>query len=595
MIKDNKKCNENKFTASNQADAQLKANRPGNEAGAISLKRKLAEIAVLLLSGWLAALTVPDLNWTAAAWFCLIPLYWLAGEKTLWKGFLCGYIWGLTWIFAGFFWLREIQFAIPFLIAPILALGPALWGMAVSGLRRNMLYPANIRSQGQLAMQEYTPKPMLEFFLAVVLAAAWCLTEWGRAWLLPWNFLSASQWQNLPLIQLCRFTGTYGVSFLIVMINITFAMAIKNGLSAAKAKKYRRPLPFMLSMLLLMAAFVLGTSYSKPQPIPEKNKLSFKAGLVQGDISQRRRANNEEAREALEVYMKLSAEVAKLKPDIIIWPETAVPYPYRANLELCREYRFSMFSLIDRIRCPFLIGTIDFEDLPPGSTRLPGTTNAAMLLNSNGMIGAKYDKVHPVPFGEYVPFRKYLPQWVINAIDMHRDLTPGTSLSPLEILPQIKAGISICFEDVFSYISRRETQLGANLLLVITNDAWYPTSSEPAQHLANSVFRAIETGLPMLRCGNNSATCLISPTGKITACLMTEDRGSVKNARFAPEKRGRCAGIIKVELNNSPEPTFFTRFGNVFIVLCWIIFATGTVKAVWNWRSYKLGLVKCFE
>jgi apolipoprotein N-acyltransferase len=316
--------------------------------------------------------------------------------------------------------------------------------------------------------------------------------------------------------------------------------------------------------------------------------------LIQGDISQRRHANNEEAREALDIYVKMSKAITARQPDIIIWPETAVPYPYRGSGEICRDYRFQLFSLIRDSGIPLLIGTVEFEDLPAGTTRLPGITNAALLIGKTGEPGAKYEKVNPVPFGEYVPFRKYLPAWLVKMADMGRDLTPGKSLEPMNISPGVEAGISICFEDVFDYIAREEARRGANLLLVITNDAWYPTSSEPAQHLANAVFRTVETGLPMLRVGNNSASCLINPNGEITECLMNKKLPNGKTV-FAPELRGRTSGIFTIMLELRPEITFYTRFGNLFIAFCWILGTAGAIMGGFTWYRKKTALVKLTE
>jgi apolipoprotein N-acyltransferase len=257
------------------------------------------------------------------------------------------------------------------------------------------------------------------------------------------------------------------------------------------------------------------------------------------------------------------------------------------------DYQRRLYNLIQSTGKPMVIGSIDFEDLPPDSKLYPGMTNSALLLNNKGRMDSKYDKIHRVPFGEYVPFRKYLPQWIVKRIDMNRDLVGGKDFSPLNILPGVKAGISICFEDIFEYISRREALEGANLLLVITNDAWYPTSSEPDQHLANCVFRTIETGLPMIRCGNNSASCLIEPNGVISDCLFKKEVDG--KSRPAPEVRARRAGIINVQVPLKPRLTFYARYGNIFIGFCWLLVLSGLVIVVFKWRNRKQILAAKFK
>jgi apolipoprotein N-acyltransferase len=576
-------------------EAELKAARPGNEARRIRWSTSILKILILFCSGMLMSASVPPLNWSVVAWFALIPLYWIICDQRMDKAWIGGYFWGLGWGFTGFFWLREINPAIPYMLAPIMALFPAFWAMAVPALRRGLVIPNDVQMQGFDAVDNFTtPAPLKEFLYALALAAWWCIMEWTRSNLLPWNYLSTSQWRNLPLLQLCSITGTYGISFLLALTNITLAMAVKNGL---KTKKYQRPIPFMLTLIILMAAVMTGNHFSLKKQLDKSAKIAFDAALIQGNISQRRCANNAEAQEALDIYMKMSYEIAatKPKPDIIIWPETAVPYPYRGAHPLCRNYRFRIFSFIRKTGIPMLLGTIDFEDLPPGVKREPGTMNSAFLFENNGLFRAKYDKVHPVPFGEYVPFRSILPQWAVKAIDMNRDLTAGTSYQPLPLYPGVKAGISICFEDVFAYISRREALEGANILTVITNDAWYPKSSEPDQHLANAVFRAVETGLPMLRCGNNSASCLIQPNGFISDCVFKVKDPKTGKERPAPEIRGRKAGIIRVAVTAKPELTFYTKYGDVFLLLCWILALIATVITAWNWRLRKLELINSFE
>ncbi|MCF6174715.1 MAG: apolipoprotein N-acyltransferase [Victivallaceae bacterium] len=577
------------------SDALRKAERAGNEAFRISWRRRGIELLALVFGGILTSIAVPDLNWSVAIWFCIIPLYWIIRFKSPFKAWLCGYIWGLAALFTGFFWLREIQPAIPFMIAPILAVLPACWSMLAAFLHRNLLYPAATQLRGFDAVNSYLPAPWKEFILALVLAALWCLSEWAKAWLLPWNFLSASQWQNLPLIQICSYTGTYGVSFLIVMVNITFAMAFINGLKpvpkAIPHARFRRPLPFIIMMFVMMAVIMFGSNKLRRSRVPAKAQVQFSPALIQGDISQRRQASNAEAQEALDIYTKMSKAVIPRKPDIIIWPETAVAYPYRGSGIVCRDYRFQLFSMIRDSGIPFLIGTIDFEDLPAGTTRTPGVTNAALFLGKSGEPVAKYEKIQRVPFGEYVPFRQYLPEWLVEMADMGRDLTPGKSFTPLQLAPGVKAGMAICFESVFDYIAREEARRGANLLLVISNDAWYPTSSEPAQHLANAVFRTIETGLPMLRVGNNSASCLIRPNGEITDSLMNKKLPNGKTV-VAPEVRGRASGIFTIMLELEPELTFYTRFGNLFIALCWALSVAGTIIAGLVWYRKKAQLLK---
>ena len=577
---------------------EQKSSRSGNEAWRVRWLTRIIKFIILFSSGMLMTASAPPLNWSATAWIAIIPLFWICSGQSTARAGLSGFSWGLGWAFTTFYFLRDIDPIIPYPIAPIMALFPTAWACLVPVLQRGILIPNDIQLQGCTAVKNYIPKSVLKtFFYAVILAAWWCVTEWFRSRLLPWNYVSVSQWQNLSLIQICSITGTYGVSFLIVLTNITLAIAFKYRFKNKKVQvKFPQAYPFYISLLLILAVASAGAYKFRQKQLPQPS-IEFNAGLIQGDISQRRQATLEQALEALNVYLAMSYKVLKEKPapDIIIWPESATPFPYNAIGWLSKKYRRELKDFIKYAKLPVLIGTIDFEELPPKSTRIPGILNSALLIGTNGRIKDKYSKIQRVPFGEYVPFRKYLPEWLVKRIDMNRDLISGKNFSPLELLPGVRAGVAICYEDMFEYISRQETLNNANLLLVITNDAWYPTSSEPDQHLANCVFRTIETGLPMLRCGNNSASCLIQPNGYISDCLFKKKSAKTSKMIAAPEIRGRRAGVIKVRVPHKPELTFYTRYGNVFLGSCWIIVLTGMTITILNWRKRKLTLMAKFN
>jgi apolipoprotein N-acyltransferase len=573
--------------------AASKEQRSGNEAVRIKFTTRLAESCILLFSGIMMTASLPPLNWSFVSWFALIPLYWIAQDKSPFRAWRAGWIWGLGWGFTAFFWLREIQPVIPYIIAPVIALYTAFWSAAIPLFRRNILIPVSTQLAGNQAEQCYKRTSSAgELFFAAALAGWWCVLEYGRSTMLPWNYLGVSQWQNLPLIQMCEYTGVYGISFLLVMLNITIAMAIRGFINNRNTtEKIPHPIPLLITLALLLSVIISGAAATLL--MKHEQQISFNAALIQGDISQRRNASNDQALEALDVYLQLSEEIVAQRPDIIIWPETAVPYPYRGYNNLCRDFRSRLTDFIKRNQTPMLIGTIDFETA--ADRNLPLTFNSAFLFDSNGRFADKFDKVQRVPFGEFIPFRKYLPETMVKLIDMNRDLTPGKSYSPLQILPGVNAGINICFEDTFPYIATNEAKRGANLLLVITNDAWYPTSCEPEQHLANSVFRSVETRLPMLRCGNNSASCLIMPSGVIVNSVLK--RLDSKTGKQIPDllQRGRAAGIIKTLVPVKPQPTFYTLYGDVFLYFCMLLTFAASMVSLWNCRQKGKQLSEMFD
>ncbi len=160
-------------------------------------------------------------------------------------------------------------------------------------------------------------------------------------------------------------------------------------------------------------------------------------------------------------------------------------------------------------------------------------------------MAGRYDKVHIVPFGEFIPLNDTFPV-IGELVGMGRNLTPGKAFRPLDLTKDVRAGVMICYEDVFAYAARELVRNGANFLLVITNDAWYPTSTEPEQHYANAVLRTVETRLPMLRCGNSNYSVLIDQFGRtvdsVTKRIDPETGDARADAVGTEGRRGRHDG-----------------------------------------------------
>ncbi len=381
------------------------------------------------------------------------------------------------------------------------------------------------------------------------------------------------------MLQIAAFTGGYGVNFLVALAN--------TGIFAACRTRFRGPgLRVMLAVLLLLTLAMLGGLLRIVQYEPLRP--NWFPALVQGDISQRRNASLAEAQEALDIYLALSSRAPQLapKPELIVWPESAVPVPFRSTHPVSAQFRFGVARLIARTGLPMLIGSIDFADTLPGGGP-PGVTNSALFFSADGKLRHKYDKIHRVPFGEYIPFRSLLPEFVIRAVDMNRDLTPGVNPNPIRLRDDVRAGTAICYEGVFGYLTREFARRGANVLVVLSNDAWYPVSSEPEQHLANAVTRAVETGLPMVRCGNNGGSGVVTPLGVFTQTL--EVPGPEARLEL---RRGR--GIVTVRVGVEPEPaeTFFVRHGEWFIAVLAAVVIFHAAVALIQYRKRKERLLQ---
>ena len=545
-----------------------------SERNTLSRLRTFSRWLVIFLAGCFAAAAFPPLNWSIAAFTSLAILFLMARNYTAWKAAAAGWVWGMGYALCGFFWLREINVVIPWLMMFVLGAYYIPLGWMAAMANRYILLPPQVRKAGFSAQKSCRKFPFWRQMAWVLVMAGTLVTvEYLRSNVLPWNYFGVAFYKNTVLMQLVRITGVLGLSFAAALINAALALAVLTVAGRDEEKGrivYNRPWPLLISMLLLALIMIYGIiSLRERRREYAAYKNRTRLTLVQGNLPQQRYAGESAVRKALTVYTALTRTQVGVPTDGVVWPETAVAYPLRGRGDLGRLYRATVRVLSQEMQAPMLLGTLEYDE----STNPPGSLNSAVLTDTRDILyygyKAIYSKVHPVPFGEFVPMRRYLPEWVIKIIDMQRDLTPGKSLDPIKLNENVLLGISICFEDVFAYISRAEFMRKANLLLVIADDSWYPTSSEPEQHLANSIARAIENNLPMVRCGNDSATCLISPGGEIIWSLAEV----MQFGDGHPHRRGAGAATITVAVPGEDQcrMTFYSRYGDWIAALSSLI------------------------
>ena len=564
------------------------SNENGNELHLISLRRKLAVAAVMILGGLAASAALPPLNCTALVYIAYLPLVFAAMRFRVRGAMLCGLLFGWPWTLTAFWFLREIQgsfYSIPFILATIIGAYYAIFAGLMSFMHRYLRWGRDWRLATATERAGKLPRWYGNMAFALVFAAAYLVViEWGRAWALPWNYLAITHYKYPTFLQ----AGSLGSSYLISFFIIFFGAALGVDADSFLRRKKRAAIPWatLLAAALIGGNILFGAVRMSSFDPGETTEVSL--GLIQPNLSQRRAAGRAETIEAIEVTFDLMSKVAADGgAQAIITPETTIPIPFSGAGSEGVQLRWALKQFVDKQNVPLLIGVPDFEYESADSHELNHFNRAWLILPNIWPPSESYDKSHRVPYGEYVPMRKYMPQWMIDVIDMGRDLTPGNSFSPLNLLPGVRTGVAICFEDVFPYISRREAQLGANMLLVITNDAWYPTSAEPEQHFANCILRAIETGLPMVRCGNNSASVVITPLGTLSDGLLRDDAGEVD-----PLSKERAFGVVKVEVAKTPLPTVFVRYGAWFIFSMLGVTLVGFLVACFRWYGDKQQLVQ---
>ena len=455
-----------------------------------------------ILSGLLLTLCYPRFDQGWLCWIALTPLLsalWFSNEtgRRVWlKKAGLGYVTGLIFFSLTFKWLSCLStlFGSPWLalIPPLLALYLALyfgfWGWFVGVIIKERLFRQSRWNLG----------------IAALCSAAWVGPEWVRGWLFGgfgWNGLGVALHSNLALIQIADLTGVWGLSFLVVFTNIIAVITVRRLLVEIKRVRLRPHYDFSLTMALIVVVFSYGVR-SLLQKHEERPTLSVAA--IQANIAQDEKSDEESFQKIRKSYTELSELALISHPQLLIWPESSVPDGGIDSNEVNHSF---VQELASKPNLNFLLGSDDAE-IHDG---IQCDYNAAMLLTQQGKEIQVYHKIHLVPFGEYLPLRHSFPLFAWFAGEMvPGDFQPGTEYKVLETqTPPAKIGPLICFEDTLGDLTRQFVLKGAQVLVNITNDGWFQKTEGAEQHLANAVFRAIETRRPLIRAANTGITCII--------------------------------------------------------------------------------------
>ncbi len=301
----------------------------------------------------------------------------------------------------------------------------------------------------------------------------------------------------------------------------------------------------VLSFFVLII-MVLSYGYARFNTIAGMDKKAdkVKVSVIQGNINQFVKWDPKFKIFSAEKYCRLSELASDSNPDLIVWPETALPFYYPIDLEASAIVNMC----IRKSHACFLIGSPAFKQ----DKHEFKFFNRAYMVNENAVITGKYDKVHLVPFGEYVPFGKYLG-FLGKLTAQAGDFSPGIGkFKPLKFKNK-KAGVLICFEIIFPDLARKFVNNGADILVTITNDAWFGRTSAPFQHFSMCVFRAVENRRPLARAANTGISGFIFPTGKII----------MMSHLYKDEFLTAKLPCLKIK-------TIYNRFGDWFALICLI-------------------------
>jgi apolipoprotein N-acyltransferase len=390
--------------------------------------------------------------------------------------------------------------------------------------------------------------------LAFLLAAAWATQEWLRGWVFSgwgWNGLGVALHDTWPLIQIAEFTGVAGLSFMVAFANVILVTTARRLVLEARTHTTRPHFDLTLTMAAIVGVLTFGLRATQVSP-PTK---PLRVAAVQSNVPQNQKFDPQFTRKIFDQFRRLSEIALRSNPppDLSVWPESSMPGPVLIEPE---SYKFVM-DLAASAESDLLLGTIDEEK--------GNVYNAALLISDGGERVQVYRKVHLVPFGEFIPGRHKLPLLArIVGDQVPGDFKSGREYTVFSLTnSDVQVAPLICFEDTIGELVRQfvlptETNPGANLFVDITNDGWFLHSGGSHQHLANAIFRCVETRRPMVRAANTGVTCFINQFGRITQMLRDETGSTFTE--------GVLTGEIMVPTEH--ELTFYTRHGELFAKSC---------------------------
>lgn len=378
----------------------------------------------------------------------------------------------------------------------------------------------------------------------------WTAIEYLRSVLFsgfPWMDLGYGLFSQPRMIQVADLGGHYAVGFSLVLCNALIVAIVDRQRSGVRwnVRMERRLLLFAVGFLVFMGGYSF-LRYDIVTCSLDKG-LTAHIAVVQGNIDQGLKWSADRKEKTIRSYIELSETVLKNRDtELVIWPETAVPFYLQQDPLAMKPAGF-----VRRNNVWLMTGTPAYSitGVHENGSRDVDYYNAAVLIDASARVVGQYNKQHLVPFGEYVPLKQYLP-FLAPLVEAAGDFTAGTSSEPLT-MGRIRMGVLICYESIFPEIAQQAVASGANLLVNLTNDAWYGRSSAPYQSMAMAVFRAVETKRSLVRAANTGISGFVDPVGNVYE----------ETELFEPAAVSAQVPLLEKE-------TVFTRSGHLFGLCC---------------------------
>lgn len=554
---------------------------PSPIAGAARLRthsRLYGEIGAAVASGALLGAAFPSLNWSWAAWFALVPLWLIVARgRGAWRTFGLGYLSGAVFFAVSCPWIATTIHnfgSLSWTVALIVfVLFLALMGSYLA------LFAVVGYGLGRWVGDRLLPLPFL-----------WVAVEWLRTYTpmggFPWNLLGYSQVQHAGFMRVVSVGGIYAASLLLAIANTLLAYLCWRGWlrwqrrragSEPVAPASRGRTAVLVAVIAALAALLIFAAWPYAPPALPASTLPLEARLVQPNTSLNATWTPESLQRFLDEQLQLSLAPQGSQPgtgraaaQLIVWPEQPAPL----NYALEPAFQRMTAALQAQTGAAFLFGEVTYPTTAQGAPDYNQPRNSSRLILPNGMTGPRYDKLHLVPFGEYVP----LPGWLQRLAGVSKlvqgvgNFVPGNhrQLFPLGVPGNgavHRFATMICYESIFPALARHNVADGAEWLVNQSDDSWYGHSSAAAQGLMMARVRAMENHRWLLRDTDDGITAVVDPYGRVRAQLPRQTAAAL-DARFAPLS----------------QLTFYTRHGDWLPLLCTVIIG---LLALWAWLRPK--------
>ncbi len=494
-------------------------------------------------TGLLLALAFPYPDLHALVWVALVPVIVVAAGAGAWRRWWVGFLAGFVWRVGSLYWIAHVMINYGGMSAPV--------GVVVAGLLAAWmaLNTGLVLLLAPIALRRGVGG-------AVVFASAWVSLEYLQTILpfgFPWSLLGYASGRSPVMMQAADLTGVWGLSFAAVLVNVAIAQRIISG---------RRALPSAAAAAALVVAIAAyGVVRLSAAPAtgegPGPGAQTVRVATVQGNVEQRRLWDPDELRAILANHVDMSLEAVAGGADLIMWPESSVPV--RGGLEADPSTRAMLAQLARQHETTLLVGSPHYGTDPSGEWEV---TNASFMVEADGDWTMRYDKVHLVPWGEYVPV-SWLFRFVAPLVDAVGNFRRGTVDQELFADPDARIppfAMAICYEIVFPDHVRRQVARGATFLATITNDAWFGDTSAPYQHFSMAQVRAVETRRYLVRVANTGISGFVDPWGRVLESTALNE-----------------PALLLGEIRPSEKVTLYVAVGDALPRLCVVLALGGVV------------------